>query len=521
MATTTSTLKTEITADNKKFIAATLEARAKVKQLALAIRNEYGVALKDAEGIARRTLANTNTALKGTQAQVSKTSAAIKGLGIAFAVAFGAGALATGGLKTVYEDIDRTIASATKLDIAVDKFQALSFAAKQSDVEISTLENGIKKLRSTIATALQTGKDPFRQLGLSAKELSKLDAGDALVKIAATVNKIKSTTGQVGSVNDIFGIKQGQELLNFFRGDLEKFVQYYKTNVGGLSKTDVINFGKADEEINNLSALIKNDLQQSIISLGPAIAGVSRGFSLMAREAGSFLAELSRGISEGATAARDLLKGGPYNPNSAPVLNSRFIQRPNIADNRPTPQLQSVEVLANKSQLINVPQELNKLAVAAGAAAGALSNLKDDFMKSLGLDTKGAGQSYLNTILTSRPQAEDARFNDIANRIRDNVRDGTQGFGGSNESLLAVLKSIASDYRDNNKDLDSSGMQGAVKILEDGLKTLSTKPNEVGIRITVDKEGIIKAVVENQQFSEAVIQTAVAAADNSAREAVR
>jgi len=521
MATTTSTLKTEITADNKKFIAATLEARAKVKQLALAIRNEYGVAMKDAENLARKTFANTNSALASTQKQISTTSSLLGGLSKKFTAFLAVGAL-TSGFKNIYQDIDRTIASAEKLDIAVNKFQALEFAAKRSDVEISTLENGLKKLRSTIATSLQTGNDPFKQLNLSAKELSELDIVDAYVKLGAQVKKSNSEIAQVTAVNGIFGLKAGQEQLNAFRSDLEGAINYYKTNIGGLSEEDVLGFAKLDKQVDEVGAKIKNDLQKGIIQLTPLILDASSAFASMAKNIGKGYSVLKEFVNS----ARDLADSAlSDNTPQADVKPGLFVNGKSFKD-----QLSSIPSFRDgaKTQtasFIDVPTELNKLAIAAAAATGGLDSLRKQALDLFGVNTPEAnGKNYLQSILTdkSRPQAMDEGFNKIANEIRDSVLKNPDSsyLASNNASRISELKRIANTYG-GRSDIDNTGQLNAIKEIEKGLKVLSTTPQKVDVAITVDKEGIIKAVVANNQFTEAVIQTAVAAADNSAREAVR
>lgn len=267
-------LNTIISADNKKFIEASRQAKAEISRLASAITKEYGLSAKEANTLAGQSFRKTQYEVVKTQKQISTMKLVLKDLAAFFTVG-----LVFNNLRKVSEEIDNIVASANKLDVGVKQFQGLEYAAKRSDVEIDTLETGLKKLRQTIFQAENGNKkaaQSFKDLGLNASELSKLDLATAYIKVSDAINKLNNSTKQAGSATLIFG-KNGQEQLNLIRNNVVGLVKEYEKLGGGLSEEDVKRFNELDEATDKLATTIKINLQKALIALSPAITGFSNG----------------------------------------------------------------------------------------------------------------------------------------------------------------------------------------------------------------------------------------------------
>jgi len=245
----------------------------------------------------------------------TKTSAAFAGVGKAF-VAGLAGFSFAEALRNASEQIDDIVASASKLDIGVQQFQALSYAATRSDVEIGTLESGLKKLRQTIASAESGNKkaaDSFAAIGLKASDLAKMDLGAAYTQVADAIDKLKTSTEQAGAATNIFG-KQGQEQLNLLRNNVGGLVSEFASLNVGLSDEDIQKFNALDEATDKLSATLRGKLQQALVALSPAITGFANGVVGALGKLGDLQDKFSMFINDYLNASKPDAATGKYNP---------------------------------------------------------------------------------------------------------------------------------------------------------------------------------------------------------------
>lgn len=540
-------LKTNITADNRQFVQSTLEAKRKVQELAKAIKGEYALSMKEAQSVARASFADTKRQLEGVQRELKATSNYFRSLGRDLLAAFSVGAIIT-TFKRVVDNIDSMAATAVKLDIPIEQFQLLEYAAKRSDTGIDTLDQGLKRLRATLSQALNGNKaaiKSFSDLGLSAKDLSNMNLSDAYQAVAGKIAGKGTSQGQASAAIGVFGIKQGQEQLNMIRG-LQEATKEYKDLGIGLTKQEIETYKVLEKQLDQTSSRIDDGLKKAVIGLTPAIVAMGNAFGYAVSK-GFGLITIAEGLSEGATALRNMIQG-EYNPNSLAVTNpnakmgnSDYIERyrgiksqERAAVNRRNRQIGMMagtsagDLGTSSSGALNattgaqeLAQSFKDLSLTTKSAAEALKTFKEGTLKSILGIKEADGKNYLSSILKPVEQIKDSDFNSIATELRDFIEGGgkDEGFVKSRIDKLDSIATMYSKYTDPGK-TTNSGMIAAVKQLKDATTNIQKK-QEVNVIIKVKDNEFISAVVENDRFFKAVTDLAVSAADESAREAVR
>lgn len=191
------------------------------------------------------------------------------GLGIAAGVGLFAVAKSTAEAGV---DIEKT---ATRLGTTTEALQVLRIAGKKTGVDIEALDQGLGKLGVNLGKVLSTkGKggaaaglvgnvgeiqilgdkvggakavqsDPFKHLGLSAKELAKLEPEKQVERISDAINKLGTHAEKSAAVVQIFG-RGGLQLLPLIEkgsGGLEELFAQARAS-GNLLSNDTIENSK-------------------------------------------------------------------------------------------------------------------------------------------------------------------------------------------------------------------------------------------------------------------------------------
>lgn len=500
-------LKTNITADNSKFIKSVDQAKTAAKRFS----NE------------------TRSALNG------------------IAAAFGAISLVS-IFKNAVEQVDKLGASAKKLNISVQGFQFLAYAAKRSDVEISSLETGLKRLRQTIA-AVNSGSarsDPFKQLGLSARELANIPLDSAFNKVSKALRGIENSTMQAGASKTIFG-KMADDIANVINNtdDLEE--EFKKLGIA-FSDEDLSKFERFDKISDQIVSKIQFNVQKTAINALPAINGMIDGLGALVpvlnkvASGWALVAAAVKGVgldgmpipqspegqaqnlaysyqvgfaTKSKTDARDVALARQYITQQSQIPNFRQGSLSESMSSQIPNFMQGSYRQEGIGNFNTVADNLSSLATAALSAANGLNEFSNKGLKDLlGINKEGEGQSYLNSILTELPQAYDKDFSNIVNDLRDKLASGVSLDDSFKENQIARLKGIAStrggiQYGDNGTFRESnSGMLAAIKALEK-----ANEKNELRVNVTVDENGLLKVFTSDsgQQAMKVAVEAATAA----------
>ena len=432
-------------------------------------------------------------------------------LKLAFA-GLGAAAL-VGGLKQAFDGLDDLGAVANKLDITTQSLQGLQYAAKRSDVEFGTLENGLQRLRKRIGEAVNGNKsaaDSFRKLGLDAKALASVGIDAAYLDVADAISKVTSSTEQASAATDVFG-KAGQEQLNAIRNNIRGLVSEAGKLGFILSDDDIKKFDKLDEAVDKLAFSLKTELYKTLLDLGPALTATGHAFS-------ATISFIRRDLAAGQSQTTDYIERFAKLQNwVSSKVNGFEIFDPlkgyTMEDFRKSGKSRTAATNNQTTQggansaaesMIKASKNLNELGTSAATAASALSAISTTKLQDLLGINDTSGKSYLDSILTKQEEVTDPYFTKLANQLRDNIRSGTRGFGLNNESILANLRNWADDIVPGEGQT-KNGMLNAIKALEDASQNLMSEgKQEVTVELKYDQEGFIKAFINNSSVGSVV-----------------
>ena len=172
------------------------------------------------------TIKNIGKSLGGMQKKfregagnLSSGALSIAGKGLAGLAASGlvaAGAIGY-GVKNVLDLGGSLSDMSAKTGIAIDALMILNQAGKDAGIE--NLTGAVSKMQKVLIAVAEGGAGPaadaLNQLGLSAKDLAKIPANEALDKIGAAIRKIDDPAKKAATSMAIFG-KSGAELLPHF-----------------------------------------------------------------------------------------------------------------------------------------------------------------------------------------------------------------------------------------------------------------------------------------------------------------
>lgn len=128
--------------------------------------------------------------------------------------------LALGGIiaKTAAA-ADSSIKAADKLGVEVEALQELQFAAKRAGVDVGTLRMALQRMTRRVAEAAQgTGeaKAAIAELGLDAKNLSRLSPDQVLMEIAGAMEGVTTQSDRVRLAFKLFD-SEGVDLVNMLQ----------------------------------------------------------------------------------------------------------------------------------------------------------------------------------------------------------------------------------------------------------------------------------------------------------------
>lgn len=210
-------------------------------------------------------------------------------------------------LGSSMDAIDDLGASADKIGVAAESLQTLRFAAGQSDVEIGTLDAGLKKLNLQMGQAANGAKpaqEAFAALGLDFQKLGTLTATDQFAVIAEKIKNIDNPAQQAAAAVEIFG-KSGAELLPLLKVGASGITELEKkaNDLGVVLTTDQISGVKeANDAVGRLSAAWDGMFNSVIAAVAPVITTVidwfTTGFSAIKKAFGLFY-DFSRSVIGG------------------------------------------------------------------------------------------------------------------------------------------------------------------------------------------------------------------------------
>ena len=203
------------------------------------------------------------------------------------AAVVGAAVLAVKKQLPVLDDI-ATIAE--RLGTSGQKLLELSYAAQQADASQESLIKGLQRFQKSIGEAAEgTGAavDAFKNLGLSAEELSTMDPVDAFLLTADAIKDLSTQAEKFAVSSDLMGRTGGQDLINFMMKGGEatrEMMMRFRELHGEISEADFAEISIADNAMRDLSTSVEGLARKFTVIVAPALTNFSEWMTkLLAR----------------------------------------------------------------------------------------------------------------------------------------------------------------------------------------------------------------------------------------------
>lgn len=230
-----------------------------------------------------RTQGAINSAMKGLRGlgdQASILKRAFAGIG---AVAVGQFLTRTATAAIQYGD--ELQKASIKSGVAVEQLSALAYAAKQSDIDLGSLSESLKKMQLALSQATTGGKEQKKTLdalGISLEDIKNLNADEQFILIAQQISSLKNPADKARAATELFG-RAGANLLPLFEDGAE-----------GIRK--------ATEEAKNLGFVLGSEQVKKLADADDALKRLGSSWD-------SFAANLISKVSPALTAILDQLSG--------------------------------------------------------------------------------------------------------------------------------------------------------------------------------------------------------------------
>lgn len=217
-----------------------------------------------------------------TSAAASKVNTVLGALGMGFLGGFAAGGLQgfISEIRSATKSMGDLKAEAARAGVSATVFQELGYAAKQNNVSIDALTDGLKELQlradEFVVTGKGSGAEAFQRLGYTADELkTKLrDPSRLFQEIIGRVAALRDTAAGIRIMDEIFGGTGGEQFVRFLEGGeagiRRNIDQAHK--LGQVLDEDVVRKGaELDKKFNQIADTISNRMKGAVVSVADAL----------------------------------------------------------------------------------------------------------------------------------------------------------------------------------------------------------------------------------------------------------
>lgn len=240
--------------------------------------NQFEKSMAKAAGLTDRTA-------RRIEDRFEKTESKLASFGKNILKGFIAG-LSIGVARAGFDTFERIAASiaeigaeAKRAGLGVEQFQELSFAARQANVSVDAITDGIKEMNlradEFVFTGKGSGQEAFQRLGYSAETLKeKLKDPSAL--FTEIIGKLKEfdTAAQIRIADEVFGGTGGEQFVRLIEMGADGIDQAREKarDLGIVFDQDLVTKAtELDRAIRTASETIGNTLQAAIINAGWAL----------------------------------------------------------------------------------------------------------------------------------------------------------------------------------------------------------------------------------------------------------
>jgi hypothetical protein len=248
--------------------------------------------------------------LTDAEKTVDKFSRAINSTLKSSFLAFGAGVAAAAGsmvmlTKFSLETISAQVDLAKRVGASVSAIQTLQHAAELSGASQEALAKTLGALNDKLGEAAREGAGPayeaLQRLGLSARELSQMDADERIKVLSDRMAELGYSTQQTGETLKSLGVRQ-QEIKNLFiegSGAINEARDELKAWGVLLSDVDAAKVEAAGDAWDKLWKILEGVGNQLVVRLAPVMQAVAGYLGDAAKEAGGFGEAIDKAISMG------------------------------------------------------------------------------------------------------------------------------------------------------------------------------------------------------------------------------
>lgn len=237
----------------------------------------------------RSDTASASKSLGSLEGAASSLGGILKALGVA-AAATGLAAM----VKHSLEAIDSSAKLSRQLGGTIDGLKGLQLAATDAGVDSGVLTGAMERLNVALGDAAHKGSgkafEALQRLGLSARELARVDVDERMAVIADRTRELGLSTQATADVLRGLGIRQGEvtrlmldggEAIRAARGEVEALGL-------SLSEVDAAKVEAANDAMDRVKLAATSIGQRLAVHLAPMIELISQKLIGIAKDAGGF-----------------------------------------------------------------------------------------------------------------------------------------------------------------------------------------------------------------------------------------
>lgn len=246
--------------------------------LAVTLGAKTGQFTRDLDG-AEKKLGNTAKSMRGFIGSAAKVGVAAVAAGAAIV-----GSLVVAGLRA----IDSQAKLARSIDGTIDGLRGLQIAANDAGVSEQALTTSVTKLNQALGVAMRTAgpaRDTLDKLGLSAAQLSKMDADQRLAAVSDRVRQLGLSSSQTADVLRNLGITSA-DMVNFMRqgGDAIRAARQEVDDFGlSVSAVDAAQIEAANSALSRIGRVLEGIRNQLTIAVAPILQELAERFNNLAK----------------------------------------------------------------------------------------------------------------------------------------------------------------------------------------------------------------------------------------------
>lgn len=207
--------------------------------------------------------------------------------------------------KSSMSTIDAQSKLAARVGASVSAIQTLQHAAELAGVGQEALAKTLGVLNARLGEAARTGAGPayeaLQRLGLSARELSNMDADERIKALSDAMKEAGYSTQQMSDTLKNLGVRN-QEINNLFIEGSAAIDEAHSNLVAwgvALSDVDAKKVEMANDAMSRIATVMEGVGNQLAIRLSPLLQAVAEYITDAARETGGFGAAIDKAISLG------------------------------------------------------------------------------------------------------------------------------------------------------------------------------------------------------------------------------